>query len=118
MHLSALLDEGLGDERAELQVEPGRKEPTHFAVMVGISSLEKDKQGRQSVEILPRSPRQGRGRSQPLGQPSWWFPAYVGRGGELWGAVLSPRRDKYGQAGQVFLHPGKFCLPETPAKLM
>lgn len=69
-------------------MEPGRKEPTHFAAMVGISSLEKDKQGRQSVEILPWSPRRGRGWSQHLGQSSWWFPACLGWGGELCGAVL------------------------------
>lgn len=49
-------------------MELGRKEPTHFAAMVGISSLQTDKRGRQSVEILPRSPRQGRGWSQQLGQ--------------------------------------------------
>lgn len=98
-------------------MELGRKEPTHFAAMVGISSLETDKQGRQSVEILPRSPTQGRGWSRHLGQPSWWFPACLGWGGELWGAVLLPRRHKYGWAGQAFLHPEKFLLPEVPAKL-
>lgn len=71
MHLSAFLDEGLRDGRAELQVELGRKEPTHFAAMVGISSLQTDKWGRQSVEILPRSPRQGRAGASSLA--SGWF---------------------------------------------
>lgn len=86
---------------------------THFAAMVGISSLETDEQGRQSVEILPRSPEQ----SQHLGEPSWWFPAHLGWGGELWGAVLSPRRHEYGQAAQMFLYPEKYLLTEAPAKL-
>ena len=57
------------------------KSLTHFAAMVGTSSLETGKQGRQSVEILPRSPKQGRDWSQHLGQPSWWFPACLGWGG-------------------------------------
>lgn len=45
MHLSALLEEGLGDGRDELQVELGRKEPTYFIAIAGISILETDKQG-------------------------------------------------------------------------
>lgn len=76
MHLSALLDEGLGDWRAALQAELGRKEPTRFAVMVGISILEADEQGRQSVEILPWSPgRVGAGASisdSPAGGSEGW----------------------------------------------
>lgn len=67
--LSALLDEGLGEGRAGLQVGLGRKEPTHSAAMFGISSLDTGKQSRQSVEIQPQSSKQVKGWSSILDSP-------------------------------------------------
>lgn len=64
-----MLDEGLGEARAGLQVELIRKEPTHSAAVVGISSLDTGKQSRQSVEIQPWSSRQSRGWSSILESP-------------------------------------------------
>lgn len=66
-------------------MELGWKEPTHSAAMVGISSLETGKQGRQSVEIQPGSPRPGRGWSSILDSPAG-VPRVPGTGwaGELW----------------------------------
>lgn len=47
-------------------MELGRKEPTHSAATIEISSLDTGKQNRQSVEIQPQSSRQGRGWSSIL----------------------------------------------------
>lgn len=58
----------------------GRKEPTHSAAMVGISSLDTGKQSRQSVEIQPQSSRQGRSWSSILDRPA-------GVPGMGWGAL-------------------------------
>lgn len=64
-------------------MELGRKEPTHSAAMVGISSLNTGKQSRESVEIQPRSSRQGRGWSSILDSPAG-VPRVPGMG---WGSL-------------------------------
>ena len=117
MHLSALLDEGLGDERAELQVELGRKEP-YALCCNGWDFQPGDRQARQAERGNPASePQAGQGLEPASRTAQLVVPSMPGMGWELWGAVLSSRRHKYGQAGQAFLHPEKFLLPEAPVKL-
>lgn len=75
MHLSALLDEGLGDGRAELQVELGRKE------LYALHSSGWDFQpgGRQAGQANCGNPA-----SELYGEPASQAPDVPGLRWELW----------------------------------
>lgn len=90
---------------------------THFAALVGISSLAQPagqaEHGNSAPEpCVGQGPGPASGTAQPL------VPGMPGSGWGLCGAELTLRRQKYGQAGQALTHPEQFLVPEAVAKVV